>query len=204
MKKLNIAISLIILVVCFSVDAQSGNAKELAEQGLIKYPFIDGIITYEISGEASGSSTLSFKYFGWLSASNRDMTYTLYGISSEDHRLEYINGDFIYSIDMKTKKGKTSKDFELSKLTQYKSPIESREAVYSSKGGIKTGTDTILDKPVNIWKFSSGNMIELWEWDGIPLKMTRKLGKLTFTLTATDIVAEQGVELTFPEGVTFN
>jgi hypothetical protein len=195
----------VILVFCSVLTclAQSGNASELANADLHRYSVRSATITYDISGDAEGTATYSFTEWGWKDAMQREMTYTLYGMKSEESRLEMRDGDIQYTIDLATKKGKSNIEKQLSGLMKYKSAKESREAIFNSQSAVKSGEDTILGKNVNIWIFETGNTLEVWEWEGIPLKIIKKLSKVVYTLTATEISLDVGGEINLPEGINW-
>lgn len=187
-----------------SVFAQEGNSETFVDEGLKRFTESkSGKIVYEITGDASGEMIYLFDSWGWVESTSRKMEYTLFGMKSEEDRIEFRDGDFTYNIDMKTSKGKQAKNKDTSDLLRYKSPRETIDAVNAKAGGTISGTDTVLNKEVNIWKFASGNTLELWEWKGIILKGKRKLSKVVYEFTATSIDLNWTSDIKLPDGIVY-
>ncbi len=186
-----------------TTHAQQGNSTDLVEEGLKRFDNKSGKILYEIIGDAVGQMEYTFDHWGWLEFTSRKMEYTLFGMQSSEDRVEFRDGDFFYNIDLKTSKGKKSKNKDTSDLLRYKSGRETIEALYTKMGGTTAGTDQILGKTVNIWKFESGNTLELWEWNGIVLKGKRKLSKVVYEYEAKSIELDPEVNIRLPDGITW-
>ncbi|MDH5610606.1 MAG: hypothetical protein OEY56_14095 [Cyclobacteriaceae bacterium] len=204
MKPSVIPAFLLLLLFSFPLLSQDGNADKLYEEGLRRYAATTGTVSYQITGDASGTVHYQFALAGWLEATVWDIEYELYGIKNRENRLEYRDGDTAYTINLTTLKGSRSDAVRESELIRYKSAEETREAIYRSQGGTKTGTTVLLDKEVVIWEFENTSLITIWEWNGLILKARRKIGKATYEYTAISLDLDGEVAIGLPENITFN
>lgn len=178
----------ILLLACFSSFGQiTGNSDKINESTKPKFALKSGIINYEISGDGTGTVTLHFDRNGWRKIEHRHLTIEKYGVTSTEQTVELVDGDYVYKANLDSKKGQKQFDKSWSGLLNYKSKEETISAIMTTKGGTKDSTEVLLDKTCTIWKFDSGTISELWEWEGIPLKVVKRLPGISYEITATSI-----------------
>ncbi|MFT6882412.1 MAG: hypothetical protein ACJAVY_001210 [Marinoscillum sp.] len=152
-----------------------------------RWPYERGIIQYSITGDAKGQAKLTFHEYGWKSLEHREMSFVRYGVTSEEARMEITDNTDLIKINLNTKTGIRSKDATLYNLLSYKNSPEAYEAWFTSRGGKLIGTDTILALKCNKWEFTRGNITMLWEHQGLPLKLIKKLPGLDYEHIAIKI-----------------
>ena len=178
----------LLLIVCSTSFGQvTGNSDEINEKSKPKFALQAAIIHYKISGDGTGNATLHFDRNGWRKIEHQNLSLKRYGITSTEKTVEYVDGDYIYKANLDSKKGRKQFDKSWSGLLNYKSKEETISAIMTTKGGSEEGTEMLLDKECTVWKFESGTIAELWEWDGMPLKVVKKLPGITYEITATSI-----------------
>ncbi len=184
--------------------AQVGNGEELSEEGIKRFEDNEkGQIIYTISGDASGKITYEFSHWGWKEKKVREMEYTLFGMQTDENKLEMRDGDFTFTADLKTKKGKISKNQTESDLLRYKSPEETIESLYLGMGGVVARQDTILGMTVNVWQFEKGNTLEIWESKGLILKGKRKFSKIIYEYTAEEFIPKMDLNVITPQDISW-
>lgn len=179
--------SLALLISLWTYGQIEGNSDKINADTNPKFPLTSGSITYTISGDGSGSSTLYFDRNGWRTIEHRELIMTRYGITSNEKVIELVDGDYYYKANLDAGTGKKSVDNSWSGLLSYKSKEETIEAIMKSKGGSLKGTEVVIDKICLVWVFEKGSVKELWEWEGIPLKIKKELPGIHYELTATAI-----------------
>jgi hypothetical protein len=157
------------------------------ESKKVRWPYERGIIQYAISGDAQGKAKLTFIEYGWKSLEHREMTFVRYGVTSEEARMEITEYTDLIKINLNTKTGLRNKEATLFNLLAYKNTPEAYAVWFTSRGGKLVGTDTILTLPCNKWEFSRGNIVMLWEHQGLPLKISKKLPGLDYEQTVVKI-----------------
>lgn len=198
----------LLIIICVSAQAQtSGNSELITKKLKAKYPYSSAQIKYKLSGDATGSSVLFFDRNGWRSSEIKMLKFNRYGIESTEKVVELIDGDYVYSVNVDAGKGKKTIDKNWSSLLSYKDPAEVITILMESKGGKLSGTDSLLNRPCRIWTFEKGAIKSLWEWQGLPLKIEKKLPGLSYEMFAVSIekdipVAEEN--FTLPEGVVWD
>ena len=97
MKKILIFLTIVLL-------STTALAKEINpwEQ---KLPFKEAIISYEITGTQTGSSTLYLKDYGKTSALFRNVTTKILMMKTQESTLNITTRDWVYSIDLNEKTG---------------------------------------------------------------------------------------------------
>ncbi|VXD10849.1 hypothetical protein [Marinoscillum sp. 108] len=192
----------IIPMVCWS--QLPGNSESINKKTPAKYPVQSGIISYTVSGGATGTATLYFDRNGWRALEHRTIQINRYGTMSTEDRKELTDGDYIFKINLTSGSGEKAKDERWSGLMTYKSNAQAFEAIMVSRGGSKVGMDTLLGKPCNKWAFEKGPVSHLWVWQGIPLKVIKKLPGLSYEQTAVSFTENPQIEevtFTLPEEV---
>jgi|GEM_PF-1557929 len=194
----------IIPMVCWS--QLPGNSESINKKTPAKYPVQSGIISYTVSGGATGTATLYFDRNGWRALEHRTIQINRYGTMSTEDRKELTDGDYIFKINLTSGSGEKAKDERWSGLMTYKSNAQAFEAIMVSRGGSKVGMDTLLGKPCNKWAFEKGPVSHLWVWQGIPLKVIKKLPGLAYEQIAVSFTENPQIEeatFALPEEITW-
>lgn len=174
----------LLFVFPFLAFSQGKDANGLTADGLKKYPIERGRISYEISGDASGTEEMTFEQFGWKSLRRQTMTFELYGIESKQSIHEITDGDFVFRLSPNDSTFAKRQDLKWSQQAAYKTPEEASEAILFSLGGTQTSEGTVMDKTCQVWTFENKSLQELWVWNGLVLKRKLKLGDRLVESTA--------------------
>lgn len=167
---------------------QSGNSLEINSRTAVRFPLESARITYTISGDASGTATLLFDRNGWRAIEHRTVTLKRYGLENTEQTVELTDGDYTFSANLGTLKGRQQRDNKWSALRAYRETDEVVSALMTGQGGVLTNQgDTILGKPCRVWAFAKGTTASISEWSGIPLKIVKRLPSVNYVIAATTI-----------------
>lgn len=183
-----------------------GNSDLIVEKLTSKYPYSTAKIQYELSGDARGRSVLIFDRNGWRSLVTKQMKIERYGITSKEESIEYVDGDYTFTVNLDAGKGKKIENKNWSSLLSYKTNDEAISIIMEGQGGKLIGTDTILNRACRIWNFEKGAVKAVWEWQGIPLKTIKSLPGLSYAMEAISIEEEIPVSedvFSLPDGITW-
>lgn len=187
-----LVIPFVLFVIPFWSGAQiTGNSQEINSREKAKYPFVSATITYAVTGDASGTSILYFDRNGWRSAFTKEISFNRYGIQSTERTVELIDGDYLFTVNMESGKGKKSTNKNWSSLISYKDNTSIISAIIEDQGGKLDRLDTLLGKPCRVWVFENHTTSDLWEYQGIPLKINKKLPGYSYSLEASSIETGQ-------------
>lgn len=175
----------------FTCLGQGGNYAALVSKDLKRVSVQSGMIKYELSGDVEGTEVLYFDQWGWLEKTVRKYTYSKYGISSDENRVELRNGDFTFRGNFKTGKGSVTENKLESSMLRYKSIAEVTQTIMESRNGTKVGEENILGKLCVVWEFPRGLVQKVWIHEGLILKREQRIATLTIISTATDIEFDQ-------------
>lgn len=171
--------------------SQTGNHAVLVDKDLKRIPVKSGMITYELSGDVEGTEVYYFDEWGWLEKTIRKYTYSKYGISSDENRVELRNGDFEYRGNFKTGKGSMTEKKLESSMLRYKSSEEVNQTLLESRNGTVVGEENILGRLCTIWEFPRGLIQRLWVHEGLILKREQRIATLSVISIATEIQFDQ-------------
>ena len=153
-----------------------------------RYDIESGTIDYTLSGFTTGKQTIYFDRWGL-----REVTYTesetkMMGIRSKTNTMTLTDGEWVYNIDLDTKKGTRSKNMNYDEIEQYgkDGSKELTENTMKNMGGIKTGTDEMLGKMCDVWEIKKMST-KTWLWKGITLKSSTNMAGMTMDMIATKI-----------------
>lgn len=201
-------ILIMILCICGQVVyGQSGNSKKINSTGVVKYPHSSAMVTYEITGDASGISQLFFDRNGWRSIELRELKINRFGIESAEKTIELIDGDHTFTVNVTSKKGKKRINRDWSSLITYKQPEEVVQAIIESKGGKLEGTEVYLGKECRSWSFKTGSTNSLLEYKGIPLRIEKQLPGLKYKISAVTVDPETVIlseRFLLPQDITWD
>ena len=175
----------------FVCIGQKGNYSALVGKELKRVSAKSGMITYELSGDVEGTEVYYFDEWGWLEKTIRKYTYSKYGISSDENRVELRNGDFFYRGNFKTGKGSMTEKKLESSMLRYKSREEVSKTMLESRNGTIVGEENILGKLCTVWEFPRGLIQRLWIHDGFILKREQRIATLNVISTAISIEFDQ-------------
>lgn len=169
----------IVCLKCLAQDTQ-GNSQELFSKGLKLYEIEKAIITYEVDGQPNDTLVVGFDRYGWRQVTMEYGEKLYYGLKTKINTKEIVDGHTTFDMNLKDKKGKVLYDRSLTDLAGYKNPTELLEARMAKLKAVKTGTETILDKPCETWEYDSkGKKMKIWTWNGIFLKHISPKGTST-------------------------
>lgn len=182
------SLSLILALLGLSVLQQSGNSLEINDRTAARFPLESARITYTITGDAIGTATLLFDRNGWRAIELRTVTLKRYGLENTEQTVELTDGDYTFTANLNTMKGRQKRDNKWSALRSYRETDEVVSALMTGQGGVLTDAgDTILGKPCRIWTFAKGTTASISEWSGIPLKIVKRLPSVNYVIAATAI-----------------
>ncbi len=147
-----------------------------------RYTIPSGIIEYRISGggnmmgtvtKTEGKKTLYFKDHGSISLETEDTATTISGIVNKQtstHTMKKVDNVTVYTVDFERKKIIKGKDPVGSQyLASGKNMAEDSDRILTQMGGQKTGTDTVLGYPCEVWSILGGKQ---WLYKGqVPLRL---------------------------------
>ena len=177
------------LLLCnfFTCLGQRGNYSALVAKDLKRVSMKSGMIEYKLSGDVKGTEVLYFDQWGWREKTIRKYTYSKYGISSDENRVELRNGDFTFRGNFKTGKGSATQNKLESSMLRYKSRAEVTQTIMESRNGTFVGEENILGKLCTVWEFPRGLTQKIWVHEGLILKQEQRIATLTIISTATNI-----------------
>ncbi|GAB6143930.1 hypothetical protein [Desulfocicer niacini] len=147
-----------------------------------RYTIPSGVIEYRMSGggnmmgtvtKTEGKKTLYFKDHGSISLETEDTATTISGIVNKQtstHTMKKVDNVTVYTVDFERKKIIKGKDPVGSQyLASGKNMAEDSGRILTQMGGQKTGTDTVLGYPCEVWSIMGGKQ---WLYKGqVPLRL---------------------------------
>ncbi|WP_258105638.1 hypothetical protein [Marinoscillum sp. MHG1-6] len=190
-------LALACLILQFPILAQNGNSIELDTQLKGKHPLASGKVSFEITGDASGTATLYFDRNGWREVLIKEITIVRFGMTSTEKTIELVDGDFYYQVNLDSKKGSRAKQKAWSQLMGYKDRAYVINAIMEEQGAVRSSDTTHLEYPVTVWEFSKGSTTSIWSWQGITLRQAKSLPGLSYEMVSVKL--EENCEI--PEEV---
>lgn len=165
MKRLTL-VMLSLLLVCSTLFGQSSGKR---------YKLKKAHVEYQISGSMqSGSEHLYFDDWGKREAKYTSLTIKVSGFTQENHKATFLEGKWIYAVDLTSKTG-TKQENEMFKDLSDEELADLGKQTMIQMGGKKIGTETILGKRCEVWDIpKAGSKTWLWNW--IPLKTEVNMG----------------------------
>lgn len=152
-----------------------------------RYDSRSGYIKYEGS---TGTEELYWDNYGEREARYRNTSVTVFGMTQTDNSIDIIDGDWVYSVQ--PDKGIATKVNYADMMKQMtgsnaQQPREFSEAMIKQWGGEKIGTEKILGKNTEIYKFNMMGDYRVWLYKKtIPLKMEMKSAMFSMSNVATE------------------
>lgn len=171
---------------------------------LKRYPIENCKITYKIEGDATGEASRYISNWGWKERFDKQIKYEMYGVESLERRTEIRKEDQIYVINPETLEGTLKEDETTRELLAYKSPADTKDALFLNMGGKKAGKEIHLGKEATRWNFEKGNTRSILEWNGIILQEVKHIQNIKYTITSMNINLEQSLDdelFTLPDGL---
>jgi hypothetical protein len=204
------ALILCILFACSAAFAQEriidpfpGNSAQLVDQGIKLYPVEKGLIAYSSEDQPGDTVIFSFDRYGWRQLTTEKGEKTYYGIKAKVNTRLQKDGAAVHTVNLIDNKGITSIETEYVDLAKYKNPHELLEAQMSRIGAELAGSEVVLDKECEVWKyFTKGKECKIWIWNSLILKDRGE--KYTRTATSLNLnpdLSDQTFEL--PDNITW-
>ena len=188
MKKINILLSLLIVLASCSGNSQNKLKRYEVKSAIVKYTTtISGKV---LGGKIAGSGTekLYFKDWGALELKevNSEQTTTMkfFGKkkveTTSTHTMTKLDNGESYLADLNTKTIIANRDLGMDLMKQSnKDAGEAGMSMLESMGGKKVGTESVLGHSCEIWDVMGAKQ---WLYKGVPLKMeVTMLGIKTIT-----------------------
>ena len=176
MKKAISSITILFILTC------SLTAQNQGERNNIK----KGHVTYNITGSLQhGNEDLYFDKSGSVEAKYTTLKIKMGGFTQETKSAVFTEGDWIYTVDLKTKTGTKQQNPILKNMKGKKIKDVGKEWMIRMDGK-KIGKGTILGKPCEIWLVQNLSS-KIWVWNWVPLKMEVDMGGMKMTYIATKI-----------------
>ena len=175
-------------------------------EGIRRYGIKSGIIEYKISGLQNGTEVIYFDNWGIKEAKYTKTELNIAGVSSKEDKVVLMDGEWSYDYDAIQKKGTKLKNplYEMFKNMKEKDLKSLGEKMMKGMGGEKTGEETILGKPCEVWEVKELQM-KVWVWENISLKTETNLME-RITVEATKIqenVAIPADKFSAPDDIEF-
>lgn len=182
-------LSLVILASCGSDDG--GGALYTDPPNIKLYGIENAKVSYDYSGDASGTKTHIIANFGQFQRQEDRMEFSFQGQPRNINQLDIIADTVQYSVDMTTMTGTRSR-FDTARQNNFIRSFSEEErqnvqAAYILRGGgQKVGKDTVLGRECEVYDLGfQGIRTSLWK--GLTLRMTVKMGGQDIVMTATEI-----------------
>jgi hypothetical protein len=193
MKKLNILLSLVIVLTSCNGTSQNKLKRYNVKSGIVKY-------TTTISGKmmgstitGSGTESLFFKDYGAVelkeSESTKTTTMKFFGRkkveTAKEHTINKLDNGKNYLVDFKTKTITENRDPAMDLMKQTNTDAgEAGKSMLESMGGKKVGNETYKDHNCEVWEFPGGKQ---WIYKGVMLKLDMKVLGIRNVTEATSI-----------------
>ena len=177
MKKINILLSLLIVLASCSGNSQNKLKRYEVKSGIVKYTStISGkVLGGKIAG--SGTESLDFKDWGALELkevnSKQTTTMKFFGKkkveTTSTHTMTKLDNGESYLADLNNKTIIANRDLGMDLMIQSnKDAGEAGMSMLESMGGKKVGTESVLGHSCEIWDVMGAKQ---WLYKGVPLKM---------------------------------
>lgn len=185
------------------IKPYAGNSAQLVEQGLKLYPIESGSISYLSEDQPGDTVVFYFDRFGLRQLTIERGEKTYYGIKTKVNTRLHKDGSAVHTINLMDNKGITASENEFVDLAKYKEPQELLEAQMSRINASIVGTETLLGKECEVWKYTSkGKECKIWIWNSLILKDQGEKN----TLTATELNLQPNLSdntFNLPENITW-
>ena len=193
MKKLNILLSLIVVLTSCNGTSQNKLKRYNVKSGIIKYKSTTSgkMMGSKITG--SGSESLYFKDYGALELREEQSTKTtrikFFGRekvkTDKEHSMNKLDNGKNYLVDFKTKTITENTDAAMEMMKQSNTDAgEAGKGMLKSMGGEKIGNETYQGYNCEVWKIPGGKQ---WLYKGVMLKIEMKVLGITTVKEATSV-----------------
>ncbi|MGE0268711.1 MAG: hypothetical protein AB7S78_09700 [Candidatus Omnitrophota bacterium] len=192
LKKIIIAV--LPLMVLSTVTAQASTKRYDIKSGYIKYE------------SNNGTEELFWDSYGEKEARYTDHSVTVFGMTQASRNVDYIDGEWSYHYDPATNIATRYNQAELmQRMTGNKSqqPKDFSEEMIKSFGGVKIGSENVLNKNTDIYHLKNFGDFKVWVYKGVPLKSEVNMMGMSFTSKAVEFKENTRVDLaklTLPAG----
>jgi len=177
MKKINILLSLLIVLASCSGNSQNKLKRYNVKSGIVKYTTtISGKV---LGGKIAGSGTESLYFKDWgaleLKETTSEQTTTMKFFGKEKiettstHVMNKLDNGESYLADFKTKTIIANRDLGMDMMKQSNTDAgEAGMSMLESMGGKKVGDESVLGHSCEIWDVMGAKQ---WLYKGVPLKI---------------------------------
>lgn len=199
MKKLNILLSLVIVLASCNGNSQNKLKRYDVKSGIVKYTTtISGKV---LGGKVNGNGTesLYFKDWGALELkeqeSKQTTTMKFFGKekveTSSSHTMSKLDNGENYVADFNTKTITANRDLGMDLMKQSnKDAGEAGMSMLESMGGKKVGNETYQGYNCEVWEFPGGKQ---WIYKGVMLKLDMKVLGIRTVTEATSVKIDVSV-----------
>lgn len=187
---------ILVLPVLFILAGQSEAASR-------RYEIKSGYVKYENS---NGTDELFWDNYGEKEARYSETTINVMGMTNTSQSIDIIDGEWSYNYDPATNIATRYNQVELmQKMTgsQSRAPRDFSDEMLESLGGVKVGTETILNKNTDVYQLQNLGNFKVWVYKGVSLKSEGSMMGMTFTSQAVELEENVEIEeakLVLPEG----
>jgi outer membrane lipoprotein-sorting protein len=154
-----------------------------------RYGVEQGMVEYELSGAKTGKQSLYFIDWGMKEAKYETGEIKMMSITVKENRLNILDGEWTYGIDLDKNTGTKMKTPLLEELVENSKSgdlTDVGEDMLKKMGGRKIGQENILGKNCDIWEVKSVGT-KTWVWNYVPLKTETIFMGQTIKITATKV-----------------
>ncbi len=150
------------------------DANQMLDLGYRRYGVESGIIEYKLTGNTTGTWTVYFDKWGWREARYEHTTTSFGGMKSSSENLAYIDGEWLYNVDMNTKQGTAFTNPMMKGLPDYMETHKlglAAQMLYERGAAEQRGNETVLGHTCQVWYISAlGTTASVWKDTAIVLK----------------------------------
>jgi hypothetical protein len=173
-----------------------------------RYRVQSGVVTYALSGVQTGTETLYFDRWGMREAKHTQTEIRAAGVTIRQNQLVVMADGFTTTVDLDKQTGTripTPLIGELVEAAQQSGAdmTDIGEEMMTRMGAVKVGTETVLDKPCDVWEVKQLNT-KTWVWEGVTLRTEVNLAGQRVLTEATAVQENAAVpedRFTIPAGV---
>lgn len=174
-----------------------------AQASAKRYDIKSGYVKYQSN---NGTEELYWDGYGEKEARYTDHSVTVFGMTQASRNVDYIDGEWTYHYDPATNIATRYNQEDLMKrMTGNKTqqPKEFSEEMIKAFGGVKIGSESVLNKNAEIYHLKNLGDFKVWVYKGVPMKSEASMMGMSFTSQAVDFKENARVDmakLTLPAG----
>lgn len=198
---------ILLLLSCTTESLTQKTSKQLLGEGYKRYPIDHCTITYDLSGQHTGTETIYFDRYGLREAKLTNTEIKAGNMSVKTNTLTIMDGEITYSVDLDKNTGTKITNTLLTTITaklDEKDLAKMGETMMKRMGAKRAGTGDVAGKKCDVWEVSSF-ATKTWVWNAITLKSETKLAGMNILNIARKIDESAVPEERFalPTKITF-